>query len=134
LSAAYQIHPIGVVHKEDDAARIHVYAPYTAGLLGLEQFSHILVLYWLHLNDTPEARNILQVHPRKKPANPLTGVFATHSPRRPNPIALSRCRVLSISRDGIAVDQIDALDRSPVIDIKSFFPYDDEPVRVPDWH
>ena len=68
------------------------------------------------------------------PANPLTGVFATHSPRRPNPIALSRCRIREVTLDGILVDQIDALDGSPVIDIKSFFPLDDEgPVKVPDW-
>jgi tRNA-Thr(GGU) m(6)t(6)A37 methyltransferase TsaA len=128
------IYSIGVIHNTDDEVRIEIYSPYTAGLLGLEQFSHIYVLYWLHLNDTTEARGILQVHPRKNPANPLTGVFATHSPRRPNPIALSRCRIREVTLDGILVDQIDALDGSPVIDIKSFFPHDDEgPVKVPGW-
>jgi len=134
MAAAFTIHSIGVIRNTDDEVRIEIYPPYRAGLLGLEQFSHIYVLYWLHLNDTPEARGILQVHPRKNHANPLTGVFATHSPRRPNPIALSRCRIGEVTLDGVLVDQIDALDGSPVIDIKSFFPHDDEgPVKVPDW-
>ena len=134
MATAFTIHSIGVIHNTDDEVRIEIYPPYRAGLLGLEQFSHIYVLYWLHLNDTPEARGILQVRPRKNPANPLTGVFATHSPRRPNPIALSRCRIREVTLDGILVDQIDALDGSPVIDIKSFFPHDDKgPVKVPDW-
>jgi tRNA-Thr(GGU) m(6)t(6)A37 methyltransferase TsaA len=134
MAEAFTIHPIGVIHKTDDEVRIEIYPPYTAGLLGLEQFSHINVLYWLHLNDTPEARGILQVTPRKNPANPLTGVFATHSPRRPNPVALTRCRIRAVTLDSIVVDQIDALEGSPVIDIKSFFPHDDEePVKVPDW-
>ncbi|MFZ0241308.1 MAG: tRNA (N6-threonylcarbamoyladenosine(37)-N6)-methyltransferase TrmO [Desulfobacterales bacterium] len=128
------IHPIGVIHNTDVEVRIDIYPAFTAGLLGLEQFSHIYVLYWLHHNDTPQARGVLQVHPRKNPANPLTGVFATHSPRRPNPIALSRCRILTVAPESIVVDRIDAEDGSPVIDIKSFFPYDDQgPVRVPNW-
>jgi tRNA (adenine37-N6)-methyltransferase len=134
MAAAFTIQSIGVIHNTDDEVRIEISPPYRAGLLGLEQFSHIYVLYWLHLNDTPEARGILQVHPRKNHANPLTGVFATHSPRRPNPIALSRCRIREVTLDVILVDQIDALDGSPVIDIKSFFPHDDKgPVKVPDW-
>ncbi|MFZ0132378.1 MAG: tRNA (N6-threonylcarbamoyladenosine(37)-N6)-methyltransferase TrmO [Desulfobacterales bacterium] len=134
MAEAYAIYPIGVIHQTDAGARIEIYPAFTDGLLGLEQFSHITVLYWLHHNDTPRARSILQVHPRKNPANPLTGVFATHSPRRPNPVALSRCRILAVTSDSIVIDRIDAEDGSPVIDIKSFFPYDDQgPVKVPAW-
>ncbi len=134
MAEAYAIYPIGVIHQTGAGARIEIYPAFTEGLLGLEQFSHITVLYWLHHNDTPEARGVLQVHPRKNPANPLTGVFATHSPRRPNPVALSRCRILAVTSDSIVIDRIDADDGSPVIDIKSFFPYDDQgPVRVPEW-
>lgn len=134
MNDALTIYPVGVIRNTGTEVRIDIYPPYTAGLLGLEQFSHINVLYWLHLNDTADARGTLRVHPRKDPANPLTGVFATHSPCRPNPIALSRCRIKAVVPDGIVVDHIDALDGSPVIDIKSFFPHDDDgPVRVPDW-
>jgi tRNA-Thr(GGU) m(6)t(6)A37 methyltransferase TsaA len=126
---------VGIIHNREDDVRIEIYAPYTEALLGLSQFSHIHVLYWLHVNDSPEKRKTLQVRPRKNPANPLTGVFATHSPRRPNPIALSRCRITAVNAAGIDIDDIDAFDGSPVIDIKAFFPHDadDIPVRFPDW-
>ena len=67
---------------------------------------------------TPEQRAILQVHPRRDPSNPLRGVFATRAPVRPNLIALSRCRVLSVQGNVIEVDGIDAFPDSPVLDIK----------------
>lgn len=131
----YHIFPVGIIHNRENDVRIEIYPEYTEALLGLKQFSHIHVLYWLHLNDTPEKRKTLQVNPRKNPANPLTGVFATHSPRRPNPIALSRCRITVVTATGVDIDEIDALDGSPVIDIKAFFPFDtdDTPIRFPNW-
>jgi tRNA-Thr(GGU) m(6)t(6)A37 methyltransferase TsaA len=131
----YTIYSVGIVHRRGDDNWIEIYAPYRDARLGLEGFSHIYVLYWFHENDTPEKRAILQVHPRKDPANPLTGVFGTHSPARPNLISLTRCRILSIEKNLIRIDAIDALDGSPVIDIKCFIP-DKEPlthIRLPAW-
>jgi tRNA (Thr-GGU) A37 N-methylase len=66
-------------------------------------------------------KEILQVHPRGNPENPLRGVFATRAPVRPNLIAISRCRVLSVEGRVIAIDDIDAFPDTPVLDIK---PYD----------
>ncbi|MGD8590945.1 MAG: TrmO family methyltransferase, partial [Chromatiales bacterium] len=63
-------------------------------------------------------RAILQVHPRRNPANPLRGVFATRAPVRPNLIALSRCRVISVNDNLIEIDEIDAFPDTPVLDIK----------------
>jgi tRNA (Thr-GGU) A37 N-methylase len=60
----------------------------------------------------------LQVHPRGDPSNPLCGVFATRAPVRPNLIALSRCRVLSVQGSVIEIDDIDAMPDTPVLDIK----------------
>jgi tRNA-Thr(GGU) m(6)t(6)A37 methyltransferase TsaA len=131
----YTIYSVGIVHRRGDDNWIEIYAPYRDAMLGLEGFSHIYVLYWFHENDTPEKRAILRVHPRKDPANPLTGVFGTHSPVRPNLISLNRCRILSIEKNLIRIDAIDALDGSPVIDIKCFIP-DKEPlthIRLPAW-
>ena len=65
MEEAFTIHPIGVIHNTDDEVRIEIYPPYTAGLLGMEQFSHINVLYWLHLNDTPEAQKSRQSADRR---------------------------------------------------------------------
>jgi tRNA (adenine37-N6)-methyltransferase len=131
----YTIYPVGTVHRRGDDCWIEIFAPYQDAMLGLEGFSHITVLYWFSENDTPEKRAILQVHPRKDPASPLTGVFGTHSPTRPNLIGLTRCRILAIEKNLIRIDTIDALDGSPVIDIKCFIP-DKEPlahIRLPAW-
>jgi len=131
----YTIHPIGLIRKKEDAACIEILAEYRDAMLGLEGFSHILVFFWFHENDTAALRRTLQVHPRKDPSNPLTGVFATHSPMRPNLIGLTRCRILGVAGNRIAIDAIDARDGSPVIDIKCFIP-DREPLadlRLPDW-
>ena len=135
MSRTFSINPIGIVRKDGDEVWIEVFDGYGDGLLGLEGFSHILVLYWFDQNDTPEKRRTLQVHPRKDPRNPLTGVFATHAPVRPNLIALTRCKIVSIDANIIRLDDIDALDRSPVIDIKCFIPGEPRKseVRLPDW-
>ena len=131
----FSVNPIGVVRKTDGGARIEIFDDYVDGLLGLEGFSHIFVFYWFHQNDTPEKRKTLQVHPRKDPRNPLTGVFATHSPLRPNLIAVTLCRIIAIKENLIEIEQIDAFDGSPVIDIKCYIPasVEDKDVRLPDW-
>ena len=135
MGQMFQIQAIGRVTKEQDAVWIELEARYEPGLLGLEGFSHIEVLYWFHRNDTPQMRGTLQIHPMKDPANPLTGVFATHSPRRPNLIALTVCEVLAVEGTRIRIADIDAEDGSPVIDIKCFIPRsaEDLEVRVPRW-
>ena len=133
MPTSFSINPIGVVRKNDGGARIEIFDDYVDGLLGLEGFSHIFVFYWFHQNDTPAKRKTLQVHPRKDPHNPLTGVFATHSPLRPNLIALTRCKIVAITDHFIEIDKIDAYDGSPVIDIKCYIPLEDEAVRLPDW-
>lgn len=131
----YYIFPVGVIKKENENVRIEVYKEYRDALLGLDDFSHITVCYWFHENDTPEKRNTMQVHPRKNKQNPLRGVFATHSPLRPNLIAISICKILSIKDTTIFIEKIDALDGSPVIDIKCFIPSSalKSDIKVPDW-
>ena len=133
MQQSFSIKPIGVVRKTGDDSCIEIFDEYADGLLGLEGFSHIYVFYWFDQNDTPEKRQTLQVHPRKDPGNPLTGVFATHSPARPNLIALTRCRIDAITGHIIEIKDIDAHDGSPVIDIKCYIPHEDEAVRLPDW-
>jgi tRNA (adenine37-N6)-methyltransferase len=110
--------PIGKVHKEDGRTFIVLDKKYRPGLLGMDRLSSVLVLYWFDRNDTPQKRAILQVHPRGNPKNPLTGVFATHSPVRPNLIGVTRCKIIAVRDHVIEVDGIDAFDGSPVIDLK----------------
>lgn len=84
------------------------------GLLGLEEGTDLLVLTWL---DRAE-RDVLVVHPRDDLARPLTGVFSTRSPDRPNPIGLHRVVVLGVEGRRVHVDALEALDGTPVLDLK----------------
>jgi tRNA-Thr(GGU) m(6)t(6)A37 methyltransferase TsaA len=118
LAASYQVHPVGWIRKSDGRTFIEVDEKYRPALLGVDKLDSIWVLYWFDRNDTPAQRSILQVHPRRNPDNPLRGVFATRAPVRPNLIALSRCRVLSVRGDVIEIDGIDAFADTPVLDIK----------------
>ena len=115
----FSVHPIGYVRKADGRTTIELEKEYQPGLLRFEKLSHVWVLWWFDRNDTPEKRSILQVHPRGNPKNPLTGVFATHSPVRPNLIAMTRCKVISVKDNIIEIEGIDAFADTPVLDLKN---------------
>lgn len=116
---ALKVYPIGKVVKEEGRSFIVLDKKYELGLLGMDRFPSVTVIYWFDRNDTPKKRSILQVHPRGNKKNPLRGVFATHSPVRPNLIGVSRCRIISVKNNIIEVEDIDAFPGSPVIDLKS---------------
>jgi tRNA-Thr(GGU) m(6)t(6)A37 methyltransferase TsaA len=119
--AQFTLYPIGKIVKKDGKTMIVLDKKYQPGLLGLEKHSHVHVVYWFDKNDTQEERAILQVHPRGNEQLPLTGVFATHSPFRPNLIAISKCNIISIHENVIEIEDIDAFDGSPVLDLKGDF-------------
>lgn len=136
MSKEFTIFPVGIIHKNENQVKIEIYKPYLDGMLGIEGFSHFMVLYWFDRNDHPDARKTLQVNPRKDPKNPLTGVFGTHSPLRPNLIAMSICKKTKIDGSTIYIQDIDAFDGSPVIDIKPWIPLDilkTDDIDLPDW-
>lgn len=84
------------------------------GLRGLAVGDEVLVITWLHL----ARRDVLEVHPRSDPRNPLTGVFATRSPDRPNPLGLHPVIVRAIDGTRMRIGPIEAIDETPVVDIK----------------
>lgn len=141
----FKLYPIGKVEKKGKSVRLRIFDRYADALKGLDGFSHVCILYWFDKNDTPRKRSILQVHPRGNKKNPLTGVFACRAPVRPNLIALSLCKILSANpapnRGGVKggvvhIENIDAFDGSPVLDIKPYAPGIDGPTkgaRLPDW-
>jgi tRNA-Thr(GGU) m(6)t(6)A37 methyltransferase TsaA len=88
------------------------------GLARLQVGDEMIVLTWLHL----ARRDILQVHPRGDDTRPLTGVFLTRSPDRPNPIGLHRATVLAIEGNSLLIGPIEAVDGTPVIDLKPVVP------------
>jgi tRNA-Thr(GGU) m(6)t(6)A37 methyltransferase TsaA len=82
---------------------------------GIESDQDIWIFTWLH----EAQRSVLKVHPRGDALNPLTGVFATRSPDRPNPIGLHRARVLSVDGERwLQVQGLEAIDGTPILDIK----------------
>lgn len=134
----FKVYPVGrVISKKGQPLRLRIHDKYVPALKGLEGFSHVAVLYWFHKNDTPRKRGILQVHPRGNRKNPLTGVFACRAPVRPNLIALSVCKILSVEGGQVRIDKIDAFDDTPILDLKPHIPRIDAPkkegVRLPKW-
>lgn len=118
---SFAVHPIGKVLKKDGKSFIVLDDQYRAGLRGLDKHAYVTVVYWFDKNDTPEKRAILEVYPRGDRNNPLTGVFATHSPFRPNLIAITKCDIIEVRENIIEVKDIDAFDGSPVLDLKGDF-------------
>jgi tRNA-Thr(GGU) m(6)t(6)A37 methyltransferase TsaA len=124
----FQVEPIGWVESplteraqaprqgdEGAPAAWLVFDPQVAdGLRDLGPGTEIIVLTWLDRAD----RGVLVTRPRSDPARPLTGVFSTRSPDRPNPIGLHRVRVLAVEGLRVQVGPLEALDKTPVIDVK----------------
>jgi tRNA-Thr(GGU) m(6)t(6)A37 methyltransferase TsaA len=122
------IRPIGVIRSEltslDSAPRLgeegapdaflEVVPEYQEGLDGMLVGDEMIVITWLH----HARRDVLKVRPRRDPSNPLTGVFRTRSPHRPNPLGLHRVKVLEVRAGGIKIGPIEAIDQTPVVDIK----------------
>ena len=131
----FKMRPIGHVKKTDDRTLIVLDEKYQPGLLGLDGYSHIYTFWWFDRNDTANKRAVLQVHPMGNRQNPLTGVFATRSPMRPNLIALTLCKVVAVKDNVIEIEKTDAFDGTPVLDIKPFIPgYDTaDDAKVPEW-
>jgi len=131
----FKVYPIGEIHKRGSVTTIEIDKKYQDALLGLDGFSHVWVFWWFDRNDTLDQRRILRVHPRGNSRNPLTGVFATRSPVRPNLIALTPCKILAIKDNVIRIENIDALPDTPVLDLKPYIPAIDfiPNVNTPDW-
>lgn len=127
-SSLYQLEPIGFVHSElkqlEDApmqgdegapeAWLELTPSAAPGLMDIQPDNELIVLTWLHLAE----RDVLQVHPRGDLNRPLTGVFATRSPDRPNPIGLHRVSVLDVAERKLRVAPLEAIDGTPIVDIK----------------
>ena len=100
---------------------------------GLEQFSHLVVVFWMHLSPAGETAPH-KTHPQMRPELPLVGVFSTRSPVRPNPVGVTVVELLERKRNVLDVMGLDALDGTPVLDVKPYLPGDSvAQIKVPDW-
>jgi tRNA-Thr(GGU) m(6)t(6)A37 methyltransferase TsaA len=133
---AMELTAIGTVQSTlDDRARapkqgnegapdawISIDARFAEGLEGLRVDDDVFVFTWLHHS----SRDVLRVHPRDDLSNPLQGVFGTRSPDRPNPVGLHRVRILAIDGNRLQVRNLEALDGTPIIDIKPVIGADEQ--------
>jgi len=126
---AYTLEPVGFIRstikRREDAPRqgpeggpdvwLEIEPEFTDALLGMEVGHELIVITWLHQAD----RSVLKNHPRSDPTRPLTGVFYTRSPARPNPLGLHPVTVREISGSRLKIGPIETFDGTPVVDIKS---------------
>ena len=125
-----ELKSIGVIHspfeeqeevplweeRSEIISRIEVYKDYEEGLADVEGFSHLIILYWMHRVDSFS----MKVIPRRD--TQLRGLFATRAPNRPNPIALTLVKLIAHQGNILQVKGLDALDGSPLLDIKPYVP------------
>ena len=128
IKTSYMIEPIGIIRSELSSreaaphqgyegapeAWLEVNSTFAEGLEGIAAGDEIIVITWFHQSH----RNVLKVHPHGDKNRPLTGVFATRSPSRPNPLGLHRVMVLETAGNRLRVWPIEAIDETPVVDIK----------------
>jgi tRNA-Thr(GGU) m(6)t(6)A37 methyltransferase TsaA len=133
----FTVTPIGKVRSNENETLIEVEKIYIPALQALDGFSNINILWWFSDFDDERSRSILQTEQPYKGAPETLGVFATRSPLRPNPIALTTVEVIHIDYENgvIHIPFIDANDNSPVLDIKPYTPSLDrvETPGVPAW-
>ncbi|MEL7656784.1 MAG: SAM-dependent methyltransferase [Bacillota bacterium] len=134
---SFLVNPIGVIEHSEKGTFLIVEEKYRPALKELDGFSHINVLWWCDEFDTEEARKTLEAAAPYKKAPEIMGIFATRSPIRPNPVALTAVQVIYIDHASgrIQLAYIDANDGTPVVDIKPYTPSIDrvEEPEVPDW-
>ena len=133
---AYQIRPIGYVRSAESGSYLEILEPFRPALTQLDQFGHVIVLWWADQHDNEESRGLVQCQPPYA-EDTLTGVFACRAEYRPNPVAITVCGVIAIDEDEgiVQVPYIDAYEGTPIVDLKAYFPVCDrvrEP-RVPEW-
>jgi tRNA-Thr(GGU) m(6)t(6)A37 methyltransferase TsaA len=135
---AFQVYPIGYIHRDEGDMHLEILPQFRPALKQLEHFSHLTVLFWAHHHGAVTKRDSieLQVEPPYAPGV-MTGIFATRSEFRPNPILSTPCKIESIDHEKgkIHINKVDGFEDSPILDIKGYFPIMDrvKDAIIPDW-
>lgn len=128
-----------VAEPKDDAwgnvvSEIHLKTNFSSGLQGLEEFSHLIVVFWLHKSGFDIATDLVR-RPRGRDDMPEVGIFAQRAKHRPNPLGITAVKLLGVTENVIKVQGLDAIDGTPVLDIKPYFAGFDrvEKTVEPEW-
>ena len=136
-----KIKPIGYVKNKviknrfggfgKEISTIQLEKCYSGALKGIEDYSHVIIVYWM---DKVKEHMIMH-RPQGNPEVPIVGIFACRCPQRPNPIGITTVKLLEQKDDQIIVQGLDILDGTPIIDIKPYWPQYDRPgkAKIPDW-
>jgi tRNA-Thr(GGU) m(6)t(6)A37 methyltransferase TsaA len=120
---AFQLYPIGLIKRLEEEIWLEIREPFRSGLKQLEHFSHVMVFCWADKHDNEKSRSIMVTEPPYAQGR-MTGVFATRAEYRPNPIAMTTCKLLNVDEESgvVRIADIDAFDGSPIVDLKAYFP------------
>ena len=135
--------PIGFVSNDvqgkkdvswgEDVSTIRLNEEYIGGLQGLNDFSHVTIIYYLDRAVFDREKH-LKRHPQNREDMPLVGIFSQRGKDRPNRMGMTSVQVVEVSEDTLTVKGLDAIDGTPVLDIKPYYPvYDRKDAKVPEW-
>jgi tRNA (Thr-GGU) A37 N-methylase len=132
----FEVSAIGRVAVDEEGFALRLDAPWRAGLAGLAGFSHVTAVWWAHRVDEPGRRRVVELERPYAKGPAKLGVFATHSPARPNPICATTVPILRVDEQAglLRIPWIDAEDGTPLLDLKAY--HRSERVRetqVPEW-
>jgi tRNA-Thr(GGU) m(6)t(6)A37 methyltransferase TsaA len=133
---SYEIFPIGHISRNNGSTTLNLLEPYRLALKQLEEFSHVLVIWWANKHDNSKSRSIMQC---KLPyaEGQIAGVFACRAEYRPNPISVTVCEILDVNEETgiVKIRNIDAYDDTPLLDLKPYIPVCDrvQDMKVPTW-
>jgi tRNA-Thr(GGU) m(6)t(6)A37 methyltransferase TsaA len=144
MTESISLRPIGYARNgrtsTDDSGwgtvetRLELESRFADGLTGLDQFSHLVVVFYMHRDPDGEAFTLLR-RPRGREDMPLLGVFAQRGRLRPNPIGVTTVEIVRVEPGAIVVRGLDAIDGTPLLDLKPYAPVFDrrDAARVPEW-
>jgi tRNA-Thr(GGU) m(6)t(6)A37 methyltransferase TsaA len=127
---------IGIVDSAgEEEAKVQILPEFCDALKEIDGFSHLIILYWIHLRDNKKERSVLQVVPRGRANGVKVGVFACRSPSRPNPIGLCVVKLIGVEDCVLTVKGLDAFEDSPIIDVKPYIQRRDAVPKAytPEW-
>ncbi len=133
-------HVVNEVLQEQDydwgqvVSRIELEPEYAPGLRELDRFSHVIVITYLHQAQFDPAKHLVR-RPRDLETMPLAGIFAQRAKHRPNPIGITAVRILGVDQNTLVVQGLDAINGTPVLDLKPYYPVYDRvaDAQVPEW-
>jgi len=132
----FEMYPIGYIRRLENGIHLEILEPFRPALKQLDHFTHVMVFWWADKHDNEKSRSIMQTEPPYAQGK-VTGVFATRAEYRPNPIAMTTCKILEIDEGNgiVRVTNIDAYDGTRVVDLKAYFPVCDrvKEADIPEW-